>query len=497
MGRERKIGALLSYSNIIIKNLINFIYTPFLLKYLGQSDYGLFQMTNSVILSLSLLSMGFSSAYVKFYVSYKVKSEFEKIKKLNGMYLLMFLFMGFIAGIIGFFLVMNIESIFNRSLTTQEIITTKQLMIIMTINIVLTFPSSVFDSNIMVNEKFIFQQIRQLLQSILVPIIAIPMILLGVGVLSIGITQTVVTLIFLLLNISFCVRKIDMRFNFKDLPLPLLKELALFSFFVFLNQIVDLVNNNAPNFILGVLQGAKQVAIFSIAIQLKNMFFMLSTSLSSIFIPKINELVNKNETKNSLTDLMIRVGRIQMTILLFILGGFIILGKYFINLWAGNENQFAYVLVIIMVFPSIIPLSQNVGIEIQRAMNKHIFRSIVCTIFAVINIILTILGTYYIGLVGATIGYITSIVCANGILMNWYYHNKIGLNMNRYWKETINVIIPFLITVIILLAVSKYIPITSIYTFLVFGVIYVLVYLTMYWNFVATIYEKNILSRKR
>jgi hypothetical protein len=124
-----------------------------------------------------------------------------------------------------------------------------------------------------------------------------------------------------------------------------------------------------------------------------------------------------------------------MLILLFVLGGFIVVGPYFIHLWAGDRNSLAYWLVILMVFPSIVPLSQNIGIEIQRAMNKHIFRSISYIIFALVNIIVTVIGTKYFGLVGSSMGYIISIVCANGLLMNWYYQKKMSLNMVRYWKK--------------------------------------------------------------
>lgn len=56
---QRKYGAALSYLNIIIKNAVTFLYTPFLLNTVGQADYGLFQMTNSVVMSLSLLSIAF------------------------------------------------------------------------------------------------------------------------------------------------------------------------------------------------------------------------------------------------------------------------------------------------------------------------------------------------------------------------------------------------------------------------------------------------------
>lgn len=493
---QRKLGAGLSYINIFAKNIVNFIYTPFLLKFIGQADYGLFQMTNSVIVSLSLLSMGFSSAYIKFYFNYRVKDDDEKIKKLNGTYLLLFMFISVAALIIGFVLVFNVQNLFGSNLTSRELSLVSKLMAIMVFNVSLTFPSSVFESNILVNERFAFQQIRQLLQTLLVPVISIPLILSGVGVLSIGITQTIVTLLFLILNANFCVIKLNMKFQFSNLHLSLLKELAVFSFFIFLNQLVDLVNNNAPNFILGMLQGAKQVATFAIAIQIKNMFFMLSTSLSSLFVPEVNRIVseNKYDYKESLTDLMIKVGRIQMNILFFILGGFIVIGEYFVQIWAGSQNSEAYILIVVMVLPSIIPLSQNIGIEIQRAMNKHMFRSVVYSIFAVVNILITIVGTIYFDLLGASLGYVVSIVIANGFIMNIYYQNKIGLNMSKYWRKTIPLIVPFITITSFLMIIQRYIIINSIVKFILFGIVFVVLYFLVYFKFIANRFEINLLK---
>ena len=479
MNSQRKTGAILSYINIVVKNLVTFFYTPFLLAHVGQTEYGLFQMTNSVVTSLSILSMGLSGAYVKFYVTFKSKNELNNIKKLNGLYLILFSFIGGVALIIGGIITINTRKIYGDVMSEIELDLIKKLMVVLSINLAITFPASVFDSNIMVNERFKFQQIRQLIQSLLVPAIAIPLILCGMNVLAIGITQVVVTVLFMILNFKYCYQKLNMRFLFTGISFNLVRSLFVFSFFILLNQIVDMVNNNGPSFVLGIVLGAKQVATFAIAIQVKNMFFMLSTSLSTVFIPKVNEIVNQSNTKKLLTDLMIRVGRIQMTILFFVLGGFIVLGEYFINIWAGNENIAAYGLIIAMVLPSIIPLSQNIGIEIQRAMNMHIFRSISYIIFACLNLVLTYIGTKTWGLSGSIIGYVASIILANGVLMNWYYHVKMKLNIKKYWLSVLNVSLPFLVVTAFFKVVTMYILVNTTIRFLVFGVLYTCMYLSL------------------
>lgn len=491
MSNQRRAGVVLSYLNIILMNVTNFLYVPLLLRLVGQADYGLFQMTNSVTSSLTILSMGLSSAYVKFYIDYKTKEKTEEIKRLNGLYLFLFLLISLISLVIGIILVFNTSNLFDKSLSAREIKLTKDLMFILVLNIAITFPSSVFDSNIMVNQHFIFQQTRKIFQTIFVPVSSIVLIYLGFGILSVGLTQLFITFVYLIINIRYCRKKLNMHFLFSGFSSGLIKQLLSFSMFILLNQVVDLVNNNAPNFIIGMVMGARDVATFAIALQIKNMFFMLSTSLSSVFVPQVNEYVSSNKPNQVLGDLMIKVGRIQMTILFFILGGFIIVGRFFISVWAGKENMDAYHLIIMMVLPSIIPLSQNVGIEIQRAQNKHIFRSISYSIFAGLNIVITYFGAKYFGLEGASYGYILSILAANGLLMNWYYHARLALDMRGFWKNSLPVTIPFIVATGGLLGIQKIFPVNGYSQFIIQGLVYTILFIAIYVKWVATYYEKQ------
>ena len=140
-------------------------------------------------------------------MEYKVQDNKKAMKKLNGLYILLFSIIGLFAIVIGLILALNTTSLFGNSLTESEIILTKKLMIVLVLNIGLTFPSSVFNANIIVNEQFIFQQTRQIIQSLLVPVISVILILNGFGVLAIGFTQLIVTLIFLILNLDYCLKK--------------------------------------------------------------------------------------------------------------------------------------------------------------------------------------------------------------------------------------------------------------------------------------------------
>lgn len=61
----------------------------------------------------------------------------------------------------------------------------------------------------------------------------------------------------------------------------------------------------------------------------------MSTTMSNVFVPMINRIVAESDDNNVLTRLMTRVGRYQMVLFWYLFGGFIVLGRYFIHIWAG------------------------------------------------------------------------------------------------------------------------------------------------------------------
>lgn len=479
MPSQKKKGALLGYANVIAKNLVNLIYVPLLLHFLGQSDYGVFQMTNSVVFALTLLSAGFYGSYVRFYMRERAKGGTdtgEGIRKLNGIFLLVYVVVAILCLIGGLLMVAYVRQLFRNGLTAGEINLARILLVIMSVNIAVTLFSTPFDSYIIAHEQFVFQQSRQLLTSLAQPFLALILLWLGTGAIGVACAQLTISTVLLLLNIAFAMRRLEMRFTFTNLQWVQFKAIAVFSFWILFNQIFDLVNNNVPNFLLGAMASASAVTVFSIALQIRNLFFSMSTTMSGVFVPQINRLVAQTDDNDELLRLMTRVGRYQMILFWYLFGGFIVVGQYFVYLWAGAANADAYWLCLIMVLPVMVPLTQNTGIEIQRAKNKHKARSLIYVLTAVLDIVISVLLIPHIGYWATAIGYTVSIVLGTGLFMNWYYHTRIGLNMLYFWKHQLPTIGVAIASIGICLVGTRLLPIQSNATFIVWGVAYTLLF---------------------
>lgn len=492
---QLKAGAILSYISIGIKYTILLFFTPIMLRLLGQSEYGLYNLVSSVISYLGLLNFGLASAYVRYFSLYKTKNDESDIAKLNGMYLAVFIIIGVVALIAGIILILNINKVLGDKITTNEVHKAKILMLIMTLNLAISLPFSVFSSYITANERFVFQKTVELFKLIVDPFVILPVLLMGYGSIGMVIATSILHIIASIINMVFCFKSLKMKFTFSNFNLLLLKDIGIFSSYLFLNMIIDQINWNVDKFIIGRYKGTIAVAIYSLAAQINTCYISFSVAVSNVFIPRVNRIVTERNDNNELTYLFTKVGRIQFLILALILTGFIFWGKPFIYLWAGPNYMEAYTIGLLLIIPVTIPLFQNIGIEIQKAKNMHQFRSLVYFFIAIANIIVSIPLTKLYGGVGAALGTGISLLLGNVMVMNWYYYYRVGLNMKYFWHQIVKLGPALLLPMVAGLLFRSLVNLFDLVTFIVSGLIYVAFYFISVWFFGLNEYEKELFKR--
>lgn len=490
MSSQRRVGVVLGYANIIVKNLVNLVYTPMLLSFVGQADYGVYESSYSFVYSLTLLSFGFSQAYVRFYTRGRAQGE-RALRRLNGVYLLLYTLISAAALALGLGCAANAGAIFSEGFTAEQVSLASAVMAVMAGSIAATLFNSVFDAYVLAHEEFRFQQTRQLAITLATPLVSLVLLFLGTGVVGVAVAQLLTNLALVALNAHYAVGRLGMRFEFRDLDLVLLRSIAAFSAWIFANQVCDIVNQNVPNVLLGALSGATAVSVFAVAVKIRSVFLSLSTTMSNVFTPKINRIVASSDSSSELTELMTRVGRYQGMIFCWVYGGFALLGRFFMARWAGEGFEDAYLLVLVMVAPLVIPLTQNTGIEIQRARNRHRARSFVYLAGALLNLILTIVLSGRLGYWAPVVGYIAYVLLACGLFMNWYYQCRIGLSMARFWSQLLPVLgCGAAVTVICLLG-TVVLPVSGWGSFLAWGLVYTVLYAVAVVAIVATSAERE------
>ena len=494
MKNQLKAGVVLSYISTAISIVIQLVYMPVMIRLLGKSEYGLYSLVSSVVSYLSLFSLGFTGAYLRFFARFYKNRE--KLASLNGMFLTLFSILASVATICGIVLSFFPEQIFGSKLLGSELSKARILMLILVINIAINLISGIFDSIIGAYEQFVFQRIVGIASAIVNPFICLPLLLMGYGSVMLVVVATGVTIVRFIVNVWFCIYKIQIPVSFHGFQWSLLKEITVFSSFLLLNMIIDQINWNVDKLILGHTNGTEEIAVYGVASQFNSLFMVFSTTISSVFSPRVNLIAAQkvNNYQTEFTKLMARIGRIQWFILGLLTGGFIVFGKYFIvHIFAGEGYEEAYIVALFLVIPILIPLIQNVGIEMQRAINKHQFRSIIYMIIAISNVAISIPLAGKWGAVGAAMGTAFSLLIGNGLIMNIFYHKVLHINMKYFWKEILKTWKGFLIPTILALLITRCVAFDNMRIFLINAVIFTVVYCVSILTFSCNVEEKKLI----
>lgn len=492
--KQRKIGAVLSYFSITVNTVIQLLYTPLLVRMLGQSDYGLFSLVSSIIGYLTVLDLGFGNAIIVYTAKYRTQERYDELRKLHGMFKVVFYIIGIFSGLLGLVLYFNVDSFFAKSMTDVEVQKMRIMMLILTFNLVVTFSFSLYNSIISAYEKFIYQKALAILNSVLKPMLMIPLLFLGYKSIALCVVITLVNIIVLLSNYIFCRYSLKLEIKYQGFNFKLFKKIFSYSIWIFLAVIVDKVNWSVDNFILGAVSGTAAVSIYSIASTLNQLFINLSTAISSVLLPKMSKLVANNVSSEQLTDEMIKVGRIQNYVIFLMCSGLILFGKQFITLWVGDGFEESYYVALLLIVPVCFPLIQNIGLSIMQAMNRFKFRSISNSIMAAFNVIISVILAKKMGATGAAIGSSIALILCNIFIINIYYYKVLKLNVIRFWKNIFKQVIPFIIPIMFIILVMKFIVLDSWIGFLFYGSLYTLVYILVAYLFSMNDYERRIVT---
>lgn len=453
---EVKLGAFLSYVLIFLNSVYGLVITPYILSKIGSSEYGVYKTIASLSGSLAVLDFGMGSTVLRYIAKFKAEDDNERINNYLGMVLIQISILVVGVCIVGLCLYGKIDTFYANTFSSSQIITAKQLFLLLIVNVCFTFFENVFFGIISGNNKFGFANSIKILMLLLRSVLTIVLVGMFRTALVVVLVQLMTTITVMIIHILYIRNKLNVKYILNKWDKALFFDSFKYTVLMFLQSIVIQFNGNVDNLVIGAVIGAEAVTVYSFSIIIYNMYEQFSTAISSVMLPTVTIAIHEGASNREMEDLVIKIGKIQFYILGLFLTGFIILGKDFFVLWLGEGFSDCYILALILMIPVTVPLIQNVCISILRARNLMKFRTLSLVYSTVINCILTVIGTVKYGYFAAAIGTACSTVIGSIISMNIYYKIKLGLNPIRMLFLIIYKVIPAIFISVILMHVIRY-----------------------------------------
>lgn len=492
---QRKAGTLLSYAYIIITNTISLFYTPYMLRMMGQSEYGLYGTASSFISYLSVLNFGIGGAYIRFNARARAIHDKEEERRLNGMFLMVFAVLSLLVFICGIILVVLAGPLVKQTFTVAELFKLRVIMIILILNMMVTFVCNVFVMALNAYEQFFFVRIVLLIAGVVQPFINIVALKMG------GKAITITTISFLVSCVTYFVmfvyarKAIQFEVSFHGFRKDLLKEIFVFSGFLFLNSITDQITFSTDNIVLSSIKGTEAVAVYNVGSSFKGYFQSFATSISSVFAPKVNQVVANGDDMSLLDDFFIRIGRIQFYVISLVLIGYCSIGHPFVRLWAGTDYSDSFYVGLLLMLSVTIPSFQNISIEIQKAKNMHKVRSVVYFGIAVFNILITIPLAHRWSGVGAALATALCMIVGYAGFMNVYNWKSVGINIPAFWKSILRILPGYIVPIMVGAIINHCWNFENFLDILETAIIISMSFVISIWMFSMNDYEKNLIRK--
>ena len=492
---QLKIGALLSYVVLALQNLVALLYTPFMLRMMGKSEYGLYSIAASIVAYLTILDLGFGNAIVRYTAKYRAEGKTDEQYKMFGMFFLLYCGIGLLALILGGVLYWNAENIFDTTMTANELARTKIILVLMVFNLAITFPFSLFGSIITAYEQFVFLKVIAIVRIVLNTATMIVLLYFGYKAIAMVVVTTIFNLLTLGSNFWYCKRCLRIKLKFAKFQWNFLKEVSIYSFWIFLNAIMDRIYWSTGQFVLGAFAGTAVVAVFAVAIQLQGMYMNSSTAISNVFLPRVTAMVVRDSDGKSISDLFIKTGRIQYCVMILVLSGFFLFGRQFIHLWAGEGYDDAYIIAMLFFVPLTVPLIQNLGITILQARNQMKFRSLLYLGISLASLVAQIPLAKYYGGIGCACAIAGALTLGQIIVMNIYYQARQKINIVGFWIEIGKMsVVPAVLTVVAYYALLQF-SLDTVPKLIVGICVYLVVYLPLFFKFSMNQYERDLILK--
>lgn len=441
--KQIKYGAIISYISIAINILYGFLFTPWMVRTIGQSQYALYTLSSSLI-ALFTVDFGLSAATSKFVSQYHAEGREDKVNQFLGTVYKLYFGVDMIILII-FIAVFFMIDIIYATLSPIELEQFKVVYLIAAATSTLTFPFVTLNGVLNAYEKFVQLKIADLLYRFLLLILMSLALLSGFGLYGVVTVNGIVAVVIIIYKLIVIRRTTGIKVSFLNSDKEAYKLIFKFSVWTTVATLANRLIFNITPSILGAVANTSAIAVFGIVTTIEGYVYLITSAINGMFMPRISRIyADKHEEQ--LLPLMINVGRFQFALNGLIVVGFAIVGRQFLNLWMGPTYSEAYFGILLVIIPGLFYNALQIANTAMTVKNKVHLPAIVALIAGVINVSLSLLLSKIIGVVGACISIFVAYMI-RAFLMNWLHYKKMEINIGKFIKACyIKMSIPIIVT---------------------------------------------------
>jgi O-antigen/teichoic acid export membrane protein len=474
-------SVLSNWSAFLFCSVVAFFVSPFVVRHLGDSGYGIWTLTLSVTGYLGLLDLGVRGAVTRYVAKFHAQGVDESASRVVSSGLTIFLGAGALAIVFSSAIALFVVGSLKIPESYQFI--AKVVVILTGVNIAVSLISGVFGGVVTALQRFDLSNSLEIVSTALRTSAIVLVLSHGRGLISLALVQLSFGI---LTGLAYSVMAFrlypGLTIRLSSLDKANMKLIFSFSSYAFLLQASSYLIFYSDSVVIGVFLPVSAVTFFAIAGNLLSYSRGLLGGMSTVSSPMASAL----EARGSMDELrrvLLKGARFGSMVFLPIGVCFLIRGRSFIGLWMGPSyaGLAGKVLVILTVAQLVaagnfVPGSVTLGIGRHKGIVPAVLIEGLC------NLGLSIGLVHSYGIAGVAVGTALPNLVTHLFFWPWYIRRVYGIRPITYalstWVRPALAAIPFALCTY---AIQKWWPATNLFVFSIQTAFALPVVLVSFW----------------
>jgi O-antigen/teichoic acid export membrane protein len=419
-----------NWAGVANSMVAGFVVAPFLVRHLGETNYGLWILIASLTGYFGLLDLGVRGSVGRNIAFFRARNDRAGV---NGI-LSTALALQTAAAAVALLAMVGILFLFFRlfQIPPAEVGAVRLALLLVGLNLALSLPLSVFDATLWGSQRF------DLLNG--VDIVTV-LVRTGLTFYLVGnggglVTLAVLTMLGTVVNAGV---KAGASFRI-DRGLCLgrafvtrehVRSIFTYGIWHFVLSVARVINTQIGAVIVGSVLSVPLVTPFSIATRLLGYATSILSASGGVLTPVATGL-HANEKHGQQQRLFVEGGKYCLAMALFFVLAFLFLGKAFIGLWMGPGLASSAQLLAILTLGEAVPMSQWITYGMILGMGRHRMQACVNVAESLVAVSLALVLARPFGLLGVCLAFAIPAFVCRGVIQLLYACHTVKVSLGHY-----------------------------------------------------------------
>jgi O-antigen/teichoic acid export membrane protein len=416
-----------------VNMLSGLLVMPYLIQRLGSGTYGLWILIGTLTGYFGVLDLGISAALGRLIAAHRARAEHAQVNIVVSTACALLLVVFLVVCLATCVVLLVFPRLF--SVPAEHLLDARYSIILVGLNLALTFPGSVFAGFLWGRERFDLQNAVDVPALIARTVLSLTMVSATMPLLSLGAITFGVNTLGNLARMILCYR-VDpqLQISWRHVQRARVGEIfAIGGWMSVISWSRTLIPQIAPT-LIGVRLGNAAVTTFTVGRQLVTYCNIFSNSATQVLAPRAIA-VHATRSVDAQVALFIEGGKYASALTLFFAGGLLCLGLPFIHWWQHGLQDAAYEPLLILMLGESLPMSQWLTYSVLLGANRQRSLGLLAMAEGLLSLPLILAFINRGAIIGVCVGVALAAFVVRGVLQWLYGCWLVGVSPGAYARR--------------------------------------------------------------